>query len=362
MDNGGYRTTINGSGYNQFGKKVLMTQLRFSNLEAIFEVDANVQRKIEPKRRFEIKEFIFKGLEQKDFFFSTFVFSSRGAIVETENGWVLSSGCKLYIVDGKHRYAALSSALSILKIEKETAEEAGDFKEANKIQNYIDKIKRYPISMQVYLDLTQQEEHKLSSDINTERKEAHNGLIMQYDKRDEYTELTRNIADQLKDEFEIEHKLSRLTNHNSAITSLTTIRKCLIALFEGIITVKKGDPYFRKCSPSEVPNIALAFFETWKNLFPKPMANRKRYVSGLTGIQIALAYTVFLYIRKHSATHVDAIKQLQKLKRHCTWRHDDPLFAHLYDSTSGKIKYHSTSTAIEKTAFKMIDILDSEES
>lgn len=354
------RTTIKGSGYNQFGKKILITQLRFATLEAIFEVDPEVQRSLDLNRRSQIREFIIDALEHKDFYFSPFVFSARGAIKETQTGWELDPGCKLYILDGQHRSSAMSSALSHLKSRKESAEESGNQEEAEKIQLYIDKLRAYPVSMQVYLDLTQQEERQLFNDINTERKEAHVGLIMQYDQRDAYTELTRKIADQLQSKFEIELKLSKLTTQNTAITSLTIMRKCLIALFEGKLSEKKGNAYFRNCPPSEVPMISIAFFELWPKLFPRQIANRKQYVSGLTGIQVALAYTVYQLTKKYSISHLEAIQQLMLLKNHCTWKHNDPLFSHIYDPSSRKIKNHSTTTAIEKTAMNFISILERE--
>ncbi|MGG5255404.1 DNA sulfur modification protein DndB [Neobacillus sp. SM06] len=354
------RTTIKGNGYNQFGKRVLITQLRFSTLEAIFEVDPEVQRSLDPKRRSEIREFIMDALEHKDFYFSPFVFSARGAIKETQYGWELDPGCKLYIIDGQHRSSAMSSALSHLKSRKESAEESGNLEEANKIQIYIDKLRNYPVSMQVYLNLTQQEERQLFTDINTERKDAHIGLVMQYDQRDEYTELSRQVANQLQSQFEIEQKLSRLTMQNTALTSLINIRKCLIALFEGKLSEKKGAPYFRNCNPNDVPKISLSFFESWQKLFPPQMANRKRFVSGLTGIQVALAYTVYLLTKKDTTSHLEAIHHVMMLKNYCTWKHDDPLFSHIYDPATGKIKNHSTTTAIETTAMNFINILDRE--
>ena len=76
--------TINGNDYNQFGKEVLITQMRFSLLEAIFEVDPEVQRKLNPGRRSEIRDFILKSVENDDFYFSPFVFSARGAIKRQE--------------------------------------------------------------------------------------------------------------------------------------------------------------------------------------------------------------------------------------------------------------------------------------
>ncbi|WP_312474739.1 DNA sulfur modification protein DndB [Neobacillus sp.] len=360
MSNHDFKTIIEGIGYNQFGKKVLATQLRFSTLEALFEVDPEVQRKLDPQRRSEIREFILKSLRGKDFYFSPFIFSARGAFIETELGWALEPGTMLYILDGQHRSSAMSSALSHLKSQKETAEETGNDKEANNIQVYIDKLKEYPVAMQVYLDLTQQEERQLFTDINTERKEAHIGLIMQYDHRDKYTELTRKIAKRLQSEYEIEQELSRLTNYNSAITSLTIMKKCLLALFEGNLSVKKGEPNFGDYHPDEVIAISQSFFESWQQLFPKQMANRRKFVTGLTGIQVALAYTAFHLTKNYSISHHEAIKHLSSLKKYCTWKHDDPLFSHLYDPTTGRIKHHSSTTSIQRTAWKFKAIIDKE--
>lgn len=352
MSNNDFRTIIDGIGYNQFGKEILATQIRFSTLEALFEVDPEVQRKLDPIRRVEIRQFLLDSLKSINFYFSPFVFSARGCIQQTEQGWELDPGSKLFILDGQHRSSAMSSALSHLKSQKETAEESGNMVEARTIQDYIDKLMNYPVAMQIYLNLSLQEERQLFTDINTERKEAHTGLILKYDHRDTYTELTRKVAKELEHQFEIEQDLSRLTYQNSAVTSLTTMRKCLLALFEGVLTVKKGEANFGSYTPDEVMAISLAFFESWLHLFPKQMSNRKKYVTGLTGIQVALALTIHELHKKYSIPHHEAIQQLKQLKQFCTWRHDDPLFSHLYDPASRRIKHHSSTTSIQRTAVK----------
>jgi DNA sulfur modification protein DndB len=353
MIESGIVSKIYGTGYTQFGKKVLVTQLRFSALEAIFEIDPEVQRKLDPRRRLEIREFIINSIITGNYFyFSPFIFSARGQIKETDDGWELTPGCKIYTLDGQHRSAAMSSAISHLKAQKDSAEELSHFDKAEQLQKYIDKLRAYPVAMQVYLDLTQKEEKQLFTDINTERREAHAGLIMQYDRRDQYAVLARKIAEKIETKFEIEQKLSRLTYQNSAVTSLAIMRRCLLALFEGILTVKTGEPNFRNCKEEEVEKIALAFFESWSEIFPKQMANRKRYVSGLTGIQVALAFTVFQLTKHRSMTHLEAIHLMKTRLKNISWLHDDPLFSHLYDSASRRIKNHSSTTAIAKTALK----------
>lgn len=361
MSSNGITATMSGTSYNQFGKEVLCTQVRFSMLEAMFETDYEVQRQLDPRKRREIRDFILQSLERSEpFYFSPFIYSSRRHIQETEEGFVLQPGSKIYVLDGQHRSAALASALSTLKAKKEAAEEAGDHDEAQKTQQQIQLLNAYPVSMQIYLDLNQQEERQLFTDCNTERREAHAGLLLRYDQRDQYTELTRNVADQLKDQLDIEFLVSRVTEKSTTATSLITMRKCLIALFEGVLTVKTGDPYYRNCKQTEVPVIAKAFFESWPSVFPKNMADRKRYASGATGVQVALAYTVFTLTRERSISHKEAIRLLKVLKKRCSWRHDDPAFSHMFDPQSGRIRNHSNTTAVKRTMMKFLKLIHEE--
>ena len=341
MVNAGVTATMSGVSYEQFGKEVLCTQTRFSMLEAMFEIDHEVQRQLDPRKRKDIRNFIIESLEKEEpFYFSPFVFSSRQNIQETEDGFVLKPGCNMYVLDGQHRLSAIASAISQLKSQKEAAEEFGNWEEARQAGEYIYRLSSYPVSMQVYLDLNQQQERQLFTDLNTERREAHSGLMLQYDQRDPYIELTRSVAEQLQLVMEIDDKHSRLTEKSTAVTSLITMRKCLIALFEGILTTKTGDPYYRGCKASEVPKISKAFFMSWQLLFPKRMADRKTYACGGTGVQVALAYTVFTLMREQSLTHLEAIQRLQLLKKKCTWKHNDPAFSHMYDKSSGQVRNH----------------------
>ncbi|WP_228548238.1 DNA sulfur modification protein DndB [Sporosarcina obsidiansis] len=361
MTNSGMMTTMSGVSYEQFGKEVLCTQIRFSMLDAVFEVDHEVQRQLDPRKRKDIRNYILECLEKGEpFYFSPFVFSSRGNIKETSNGFNLKPGSKLYVLDAQHRTSALSSAVSHLKSRKEAAEEAGNWNDAKKVQGYLEILTAYPVTVQIYLNLNQQQERQLFTDLNAERKEAHPGLLLQYDQRDKYTELTRSIANELQLTMEIEHKRSRLTEQNTAITSLITMRKCLLAMFEGILTVKTGDPYFRGCKERDVPEIAKAFFTSWQQLFPKKMNDRKKYACGVTGVQVALAYTVYMLMREQSISHMEAIQLTQLLKKKCTWKHDDPAFKHMYDKESGQVRNHSNSTAVKRTMKEFLLLIHEE--
>ncbi|MFJ7974405.1 DNA sulfur modification protein DndB [Peribacillus sp. JNUCC 23] len=354
------KVTIPGKYFQSFGRKVLISQIKFQTLQAIFEIDQEVQRKLDVKRKFEIRDFIIQTLEENDFYFSPFIFSSRGNIVETDGGGELSDGCKVYILDGQHRTAGLIAAITHLQGLQETAELMDNQMELRKVQAQIKKLKGYPISVQIYLDLDKQEEQQLFSDLNTKRKEPHLGLVMQYDQRDHYADITRQIASRLASKMEIEDKLSRISMSNSALTSLTIMRRCLLALFDGNLTVSTKRVKLGGLTNEEAVTIGTAFFETWLTIFPRNPANRKKFTSGYSGIQIALGLTAFLLHKHHKLTYEEALQQMEKLQIYCTWKHDDPHYPHIYDQQKKRINNHSRTTSMQKTAIAFCDSLEKE--
>ncbi|RAK19830.1 DNA sulfur modification protein DndB [Anoxybacillus vitaminiphilus] len=324
--------------YRQFGRSVLLMKMPFRLLQSIFTIDGKVQRELDLRRKNAIRDFILETVKEGTFYFSPFIFSARGALARIREGeWELVPGVKMAILDGQHRVKALESALQKLKFEKEAYEDSGYMQKAEEIQKWIDTLESYEIAMQIYLDLSEDDERQLFTDINTERKEAHGGLVVKYDRRDRYAEWTRTLAQRLDSKFEIERNLSRLTTTNSSLTSMVIMKKCLIALIEGNVGYKEGEPVCKYCREEEVPDIAELFFTAWMHLFPKQAENRKKYVSGLSGVQIALAYTVYRLVAEEEKSYTEAIEHLKRLKEVTSWRHDDPLFAPFYDKKKKQV-------------------------
>lgn len=349
---------LTGIPYKQFGHEVFLTQLRLKTLLALFEVDANVQRELDHQRKLEIRTFILNNLEQdRTFHFSSFVFSARNQIQKDEQGYFLVPGSKIYISDGQHRLLALESAFLFLKNAIESARFITNEEKVAKLKSQIEFIENFPVTMQIYLNLTIKQSRQLFSDLNTERIQAHPGQLLQYDHRDAYSVMTRELAQRLQGHIDIEMYAARVINSSTSLTSLVMMKRCLVALFDGVYIQKPGEVTF-SYPQHEVEQIAETFFLKWLDIFPKNAHKRKSYVAGLTGIQIALALTVNYLTKKHKLSHLEAIEQLTHLNQF-SWKHTDPIFEFLYSAEKGCIVGHSSTYAIRRICEAFLQIIES---
>lgn len=341
--------------YKQFGKRVMVTKMDFSSLLSIFEIDWDLHRKIDSERILACRDwYVTCAKNNRAFHLAPFLFSARGKGKSTKDGWGLEQDAKLFILDGMHRVLGLVAALYYLTSKREEAEQQKKWKSVKRIEQAIERIQTFPIGLQIYLDLSLEEERKLFADLNTESREVHTGETVLYEQRNEWAILTRKVAEKFHHSMEIEQKLSRVTDQSSALTSLSIMHKCTLAMWEGHLEKNELQPSKPSLSIQSRERITEEFYKVWLELFPAQAENRSRYVTGLAGIQIALAYTVFLLTRDHHLTHRKAVHTLTTLKPSCTWKHDDPLFLHLFDHTSGRIKGHSKKSSIKATARQFI--------
>lgn len=352
------RLLIKGMKTMHYGHEVLYTQLPFSTIEAIFEIDYEVQRQLDTNRRKEIRRFILDAIANgMPLYFSPFIYSARGQIQQQGEDFVLTPGSKLFVIDSQHRSLALSSAITFLKNELEVLESFEQQDELRKIKSYIQSLKNYPITMQIYLNLTKEQERQLFSDTNSTSREAHSGLLLKFDQRDSFNLLTRKVAQNVDELLEIETEASRLNTHSSAITTLATMKRCIVVLSEGVLSTNR-DYMLDEAYEKQLEQIATKFFSSWLKLFPPKMGDRKKYVCGLAGIQIALAQTVYKLVHQQGITYEEAIQLLQQLKKKGTWQIQDPLFSHLYNKEKNMLVRHSSSTAIKQTTIKILQLLN----
>lgn len=350
---------LDGVSYNQFGHDIFFTQLKLKTFLALFDVDSNVQRELDPKRKLEIRAFILDNLEQeRDFQFTSFVFTGRNQLKQDEQGYYIEEGAKLYISDGQHRSLALEDAYTFLKSSLSSAISVKNEEKITITRKRIATLENFVVSMQIYKNLDIKQERQLFSDLNTERKEAHPGLLLQYDHRDVYSTITRELAQKLQGKFEVEMKAARVVNGSSALTTLVMMKRCIVALIDGLYfqnTNKNTLPYPQQ----EVEQIAEAFFLKWLQIFPKKAHRRTQYVTGLTGIQVALALTVHHLTKEHRLSYPDAIEALNHLQQ-CSWQHNDPIFQFLFSDEKQSIVGHSNTYAIRRIKDRFVKMIEQE--
>lgn len=350
---------LNGIAYNQFGHDIFFTQLNLKTLLALFDVDSNVQRELDPQRKIEIRTFILENVEQgRDFQFTPFVFDARGELKQDEQGFYITEGSKLYISDGQHRTFGLDDALTQLKNAYNAALFVKNEEKITKTKEQIKYLENFKVTMQIYLGLDVKQSRQLFSDLNTERREAHPGQLLQYDHRDAYSILTRKLAEKLQGQIDIELKASRVVNSSASLTTLVMMKRCIVALFDGLYVQRANKNTF-SYPQHEVEQIAETFFLKWLQIFPKKAHKRSEYVTGLTGIQVALALTVYQLTKDQKLSYQEAIEQLTHLKQ-CSWRHADPMFHFLYSQEKNSLIGHSSSYAIRRLKDTFLQIIKQE--
>ncbi|MCM3585006.1 hypothetical protein M3182_04500 [Mesobacillus maritimus] len=341
--------------YKLFGNKVLVTQSDFASLKSVFEIDFNLHRNIDSERILIIRDWILTSVEQgQPLQIPPFLFSARGNCRVENEKWELKPDRKLFILDGEHTILAIAAAIQYFDRRKLQAEKKFKWREAKKVEHMAQALKTVPIGIQIYLDLSDEEEKKLMVDIKTDRRQLQSGVVMLNDQRNEYIILTRKMAKTLGQHMEIESKRSRLTDDSSSLTTLSIMYKCSVAMWEGDLNATENVSRKLVKAPYVMEGPTIAFYQTWLQLFPSHAYNREKFVSGLAVIQIALAYTVYLLNKDYHLSHQDAINKLKLLKPVCTWEHNDDLFGHLYDHSTGRIKNISKKTTIKQTANQFI--------
>jgi DNA sulfur modification protein DndB len=341
--------------FSQFGNRAFLTEMDFALLKSIYEIDVEISRKIDKERVRDERDWFLEHLENQTFILlAPLILSARGKVIIRVDGWDLPTGNKLFILGGQEKLLGLEAALLYLKSNKEWAEQERKTRVVKRVERMIERLNNLPITLQIYLELSLEQEWKYYCDIHTQRRTIHTGVKMQYDQRNEFTILTRIVAKKLEHSMEIDHKLARVRDESSALTSLSIMNKCTLALWEGDLVGKETKMNNRRFSNSKLEKLTEEFYKIWLDLFPAKGYNRQKYVSGLAGIQTALAYTVFLLTKDNHLSHENAIQRLLTLKSSCTWKHDDPLFSHLFDNTTGRIKKHHTKGSIQETARRFI--------
>ena len=173
---------LKGVSGNQFNHQVISLQCTVNEILKFLEIDQDVQRKADESKISSIKKYIQSGLEGEDIYFSPLIFSSRGQGNYDENQlqYRLKFEEKLVILDGQHRIRAFQ----ILQRQLQSQNDSLSLK----------KVNNFPLTIQVFLDLSIEQEQQLFTDINSKSSTVSNTLITMYKENDLYNQLVQEIV------------------------------------------------------------------------------------------------------------------------------------------------------------------------
>ncbi|GAB1770503.1 DNA sulfur modification protein DndB [Bacillus sp. ME75] len=243
-DNHSNYITMYGVQGNQFGHEVVSAQCTVDYILKFLETDRDVQREMIEKQVSSISKYIQYGLDGNDIYFPPLIFSARGRgeFDVKSSQFRLKTEDTMVILDGQHRIRAFEML-------KKRLESKSDSESKNKLKY----IKNFPLSIQIFKELSIEQERQLFTDVNTKSSKVSNTLLIMYKDNDLCSELVKDIIYNhpsiSSDKFEVRGKST-----TTKLMTAATLYNINLTLNDGILIRKgansrlnkKNYPYYRK--------------------------------------------------------------------------------------------------------------------
>ncbi|WP_191567310.1 DNA sulfur modification protein DndB [Metabacillus idriensis] len=307
-DTGNYITMYGVQG-NQFGHNVVSAQCTVDYVLKFLEVDKSVQREIIETQVSAISKYIQYGLDGNDIYFPPLIFSSRGKgeFNQLNNQFQLKTEDTMVILDGQHRIKAF-------EILKKRLESSKDPEHIEKLKY----IKNFPLSVQVFRDLSIEQERQLFTDVNTKSSKVSNTLLVMYKDNDLCGKLVKEIINShpsiSPDKFEVRAK----TTTTKLMTAATLYNICL-TINDGIIIMKGSRSKISESNYNSYKKNVEDFLTLLLKYAPDLCLDRNKYFimnpNALQGIAKSI------YILKQNDINFDMEQVFQSSVRLFDWSH-----------------------------------------
>ncbi|KKX57196.1 DNA sulfur modification protein DndB [Brevibacillus borstelensis] len=319
----------------QFNKDVVSLQCSVEEIIKFFKIDTDVQREIDTERVGSIVRYITYWLEGNDTYFSPLIFSARGqGTYDTERKeFRLNMTDKLILIDGQHRISAFDQLKKRLEA---MCEQNPDYHELYQ------KLLKYSLSIQIYLDLNLQEERQLFTDVNTKSSPVHNTLLVMYRSNDLYAELVKEVIRShptiSEDKFETRAKSTR-----TKLMTAATLYLIIQMLNEGSYH-KKQKVLINMQNYNEYKERTEAFLTLLMKYAPKDAFDRDKYL--IMDSKILVAIAKFIYDIQSRYPNVTMESLFTKIIYKIDWTHRNNEFrpfAAVYNNQTKKYTLGATA-------------------
>lgn len=217
--------TMYGVQGNQLGYEVISAQCTVDYVLKFLEIDRSVQRDMIEIQVSNISKYIQYGLDGNDIYFPPLIFSARGSgeFDAENNQFRIKTEDTMVVLDGQHRI----KAFEVLKKRLESRRDPED----QKMLNYI---KNFPLSIQIFKNLSIEQERQLFTDVNTKSAKVSSTLLIMYKENDLYGRLVKDTIDNhpsiSPDKFEV-----RAKSTTTKLMTASTLYNIAITLNDGVI-------------------------------------------------------------------------------------------------------------------------------
>jgi len=279
------------TGFNK-DKAIMTTQIKVSDLLRVYRIDPSVNRDLNYNRLPKLTEYINSFDLEQGIYLPAIVCSLRESPTKYYNKedrtLEVPFGVKLVVLDGQHRIKSLERFLGNNSIDNERKK----------------VISNSQLTLQLYFNLSQQDERVLFSDINSHSKKVSMSLVTKYDTREIMNELVSDLynVSQPLQSLQIEFEKSRLVRpgNRSLFTSVRLIRFLNHLLF-GKREINQQEKKIIKDNYDDVLSFLDKFFLNYTEVLPSEPGNVLNYVLGHEPLQNAIG----LYLNKTIITNED---------------------------------------------------------
>ncbi|PEI55941.1 hypothetical protein CN635_16870 [Priestia aryabhattai] len=322
--------TFNAVKGKQFNQNVISLQCSVDQVLKFIEIDREVQRDLIEYHVTDIQKYIQYGLDGNDIYFPPLIFSSRGKgnYNEKDYNFNLNLGDKLIVLDGQHRIKAFEMIIGRL----ETRSDPISNEKLNKARNF-------PLTIQIFTDLTIKQEQQLFTDINTKASKVSNTLLVMYKNNSLCAELAKDIINNhpsiAADKFEVRSKTTR-----TKLMTAATLHNTIVTLNDGVFYTAMAKAKISEENYDQYKKNTEEFLNLLVKFAPKDGMNRNEYLIFIPSVIFGIALFIHESMKKNLPFTMEYL--FEKVIRKVDWSHKNKDFKALgipYKQTTKKYNF-----------------------
>lgn len=271
---------------NHFGNEILSLQCSAEQVIKFIEIDNSVQRDLLDQHVADIQKYIQFGIDGNAIYFPPIILSARGQgeYNRQTNEYKLNLNERLALLDGQHRLKAFEFVIKRLESKRDL----------QSIEQY-QFVKNFPISIQIFLDISLAEEKQLFTDVNTKSSKANNTILIMYKNDDLCGDLVKDIIENhptiSEDAFEI-----RSTYTKTKMMTAATLHNIIVTLNERLLHTQRAKSKIKKETYENYKEKIILYLQLLNQYFPIELYSRKTNIiyipKVLSGITLFVANTL----------------------------------------------------------------------